>query len=167
MLHYGAAAQALFDIDANNPADAALTALADISTNDIHPTGTNMTEGLAEYGLEYTGSTLVCRSETVIRHYYTVTNQNAFALVKDSISINGESVRYKERNNEIYFEIKNIAAADLDTDYTLTIGDKAYPYSVMDYVSRALQAIDNSNALWKLVTALFRYNQAANAFFGR
>ena len=40
-------------------------------------------------------------------------------------------------------------------------------YSVMDYVKRALRAIDEDSTLWKLVTALYRYHQAADTYFGR
>ncbi len=40
-----------------------------------------------------------------------------------------------------------------------------YPYSVMDYVKRALRAIDEDSTLWKLVTALYRYHQAADTYF--
>ena len=166
MLHYGAAAQAQFDINAETPANNGLEPLSAVSTDDIAANGSDMTENLAACGLEYTGSTLVCRTETVIRHYYRVTDQNAFNSVKDSITIDGEPARYKERNGEICFEITDIAAADLDTEAVLKIGANSYRYSAMDYAKRALRNVEEGSLLCNLVTALYWYNHAANAYFG-
>ena len=165
MLHYGAATQAQFDIDAQNPADEGLTALAYIGADDIHVTDTDMTADLTEYGLTYTGSTLVCRTTALLRHYYRVDDQEKFNLVKDGITINGEPVESKSRNGEIYFEIRNISAAELDADQTLKIGTNEYKYSAMDYAKRALRASEQGSPLWNLATALYWYNQAANIYF--
>ena len=165
MLHYGAATQAQFDIDAQNPADEGLTALAYIGADDIHVTDTDMTADLTEYGLTYTGSTLVCRTTALLRHYYRVDDQEKFNLVKDGITINGEPVEFKSRNGEIYFEIRNISAAELDADQTLKIGTNEYKYSAMDYAKRALRASEQGSTLWNLATALYWYNQAANIYF--
>ena len=167
MLHFGAAAQAQFNVDAEHLADSGLDALAEVDADDIQVTDSDMTVNLSDYGLEYTGSTLVCRTNTIIRHYYRVINQDDFDLVKDNITINGEPVQYKEKDGEIYFEINNIAAADLDTDYTLRIGTTEYKYSVMHYVKRAVQSNAVAATVKNLATALYRYNQAANAYFGR
>ena len=56
-----------------------------------------MSEGLSNYGLEYTGKT----------------------------------VDYKEKDNEIYFEIEDIAAASLDANHTMKIGINSYLFSLL------------------------------------
>ena len=64
----------------------------------------------------------------------------------------------------VYFEKSDIAAKELDTQFTLTIGDNTYNYSVMDYV-KLLIASDLGEASVELGKATFRYNQKAKAFF--
>ena len=63
--------------------------------------------------------------------------------------------------------LKNIPASQLDTPYTLHTGDGDYDYAVLDYVSSCLaktgeQANPKTQAL---VTAMYYYNKAANAYF--
>ncbi len=164
---YGATTQAQFEVDTEHPADTGLDALTAISPDDIHATDTDMTENLAAYGLEYKGSTLVCRTTTLIRHYYKIVDQDKFDLVKNAITIDGVLVQYKEKNGEIYFEIKDVAAADLDADYTLKTGTNEYKYSSMHYAKRVLQYESEGTTMWNLATALYWYNQAANTYFGR
>ena len=98
---------------------------------------------------------------------FLVVDSEKFALISDSITINGQNAVYKEKNGEIYFEIKDIAASDLDTDYTLTIGTNSYKYSVMNYVKAALLSDRVDSKLKSLANALYWYNQAANTYFGR
>lgn len=168
MLSFGAASQNQFGVNTGNPAnkDTGYTPAA-VNADNIEVTDTDMTADLSNYGLEYTGTTLVCRTTTLMRHYYRIIDQDKFNAVKDSITINGESAEYKEKDGEIYFEISNIAAADLDTDYTLTIGTTEYQYSAMNYVKRALLSASVDDTLKRLTTALYWYNQSANTYFGR
>ena len=67
----------------------------------------------------------------------------------------------------IYFEKTNIAAPDLDTLYTLNIGESSYDYSVLDYVRECLDSDDVSHNTFLLVSATYWYSQAANAYFDR
>ncbi len=168
MLSFGANAQTQFGVNTDDLADkdTGYTPAA-VNADAVQVTDTDMTEGLNSYGLTYTGSTLVCLSETSVRHYYTIDNQSLFDAVKSGITIDGEPVGCKTKDGEIYFEIKSIAAADLDTDHTLTIGSNSYQYSAMNYVKRALRSESAAETVKSLATALYWYNQSANTYFNR
>ena len=74
-------------------------------------------------------------------------------------------IGYTEKNGEIYFELKNIAAADLDTLCTLIINGDPYKYSVLEYVKACLKSTKTSDNMKALAAATYRYNQAANVYF--
>lgn len=168
MLNYGAKAQVVFKRNtgnlANNGVDYTMAAVTD---NMITTTPSDMNAGLDDYGLAYAGTTVVYLSKTSMRHYYTITDQTKFNAVKDNIFFNGNKVNYKTKDGKIYFELTNIAAADLDTPYTLTIGESSYDYAVLDYVRACINADDVPRSTFYLVCATYWYNQAANDWFGR
>ena len=87
--------------------------------------------------------------------------------MKDNITFDGVKVGYTKKGNEIYFEKKGVAAADLDVAYTFSIGTNSYDYAVLDYVKRCLESDKVKPETKELVAATFRYNQAANTYFGR
>ena len=168
MLIYGAKAQINFERNTDNLADEGLSYTMQKVTVDMIPsTACDMTEGLDAYGLQYAGTTLVYLAKTSMRHYYTVVDRNKFNAIKDDITFNGEKVSYQTKDGKIYFELKNIAAADLDTVYTLRIGTNEYQSSGLDYVRNCLSASNAPYNTKQLVMATYWYNQAANAYFGR
>lgn len=111
------------------------------------------------------GTTIVYLTKTSIRHYYTVTDQDKFDAVKNGITFNGEKAEYFSKDGKIYFELTDVAAADLDTQYTLTIGETGYSYSVLDYVRECLSAPNAPYATKQLVSATYWYNRAADGYF--
>ena len=120
----------------------------------------------SKFGLEYKGSTIVCLSETSLRHYFEITDQAKFDLVKGNISFgSNDKIDYTEKNGEIYFELKDIAAAELDNLCTLSIGGNSYLYSVVDYIKACLLSEKTSDNMKELSAALYRCNQAANTYF--
>ncbi len=166
MLSFGSRAQTAFAVNLDTLADKGSGYTPDeVSAEDIPVANANMTEGLDNYGLSYVGSTLVCLTETTIRHYYKVTDQNKFDAVKNSIFIEGKPASAVEKNGSIYFEINNIPAADLDRNYTLKIGNNEYQYSAFNYIKTALPSNKVEDNVKKLIQVLYRYNQAANTFF--
>ena len=93
------------------------------------------------YGLAYVGTTIVYLSDTSMRHYFKITDQGDFEKVKNHITFGSDTpIGYTEKGGNIYFELKNIAAADLDKHYTLKIGESEYKYSVLDYVKACLSS---------------------------
>ena len=168
MLDYGAKAQINFKRNTGNLANAGLTySMAPVTVDMIPSTASDMEDGLDEYGLAYAGTTIVYLSKTSMRHYYTVTDRTKFDAVKDDVTFGGKKAECKTKDGNIYFELTDIAAADLDTPYTLTIGTRDYEYSVLDYVRTCLGSVFVPYATAQLVSATYWYNQAANDYFGR
>ena len=166
MLSFGSRAQTAFEVNLDTLADKDSGYIPEpVTADDIPVAVADMTEGLDNYGLSYVGSTLVCLTETTIRHYYRVTDQSKFDTVKNSIFIEGKPASAVEKNGSIYFEINNIPAADLDRYYTLKIGSNEYKYSAFNYIKTALPSDKVEDDVKNLIQVLYRYNQAANAFF--
>ena len=177
MLDYGAKAQIAFDRNTDNLANAKLTSedadspyyyAPEAVTPDMIDTGaSDMSLGLYDFGLEYCGSTIVYLSDTSIRHYYKVTDQDKFNAVKDSVTFDGSAVTFTKKNGSIYYELKSIHASDLNTLYTLSIDGAEYKYSALDYVKACLNSDKVSEATKALVSATYLYSRAANDYFGR
>ena len=161
------AVQINFSRDTGNLANAGVDYdMAAVTVDMIPSTASDMTEGLDDYGLVYSGTTIVYQTKTSMRHYYKIIDQAKFDLIADSVTFNGEKVDHQTKDGKIYFELTNIAAADLDKPYTLTIGTNDYQYSVLDYARACLSSIFVPYATSLLVSATYWYNQAANAYFG-
>jgi hypothetical protein len=176
MLSYGAMAQLQFGRNLDNLANKDLVAddaqsllyynPADV-TADMISTGADSMADIdsQDFGLKYAGTTVVFLSESSLRHYFTVVNWDKFNEVKDNITFGGKSVQFERKGSKIYFELKNIAAAELDDLYTLTISSQSYRYSALDYVKACLDSDSITPNMKELAKATYRYNQAANTYF--
>ena len=126
-----------------------------------------MTAELEKCGLSYVGSSVIYLSQTTLRHYYRITEPDRFTQeVRDGITFDGMATAYVERNGTIYFDKKDIAASQLDTEYVIEINGNAYHYAVLDYIARAYNDASASQIEKELAAAVYRYNAAANAYFG-
>ena len=175
MLDYGAKAQAQFNVNTDELANADIDyTMENVDADDI-PSDKDDFGGtdFSAYGLKYDGVTLVYLSETTIRHYFTVTDEEKFAAYKDSVTFDKvgteepEPAAYGEKSNLVYFGYTDIGAADLDTAYALNIGDLSLKFTALDYVKMLLNSSDFTETSKNLVIATYWYSMAANTYFER
>ena len=174
MLDYGAKAQEQFGVNTDNLANFGIdytmknVDAADVPTNKDSFGGTDF----SAYGLKYYGTTVVYLSETTIRHYFTVTDADKFAAIKDSVTFDKvgandpKAAVYGEKNNLVYFGYTDIGAADLDTAYALNIGELSLKFTALDY-SKLVLASNMSDNEKNLAMATYWYNMAANTYFDK
>lgn len=130
--------------------------------------------------LKVTGASLVLESETTLRLFLSNVNgvdlnDYSFAVFKGDVPLNSD--RYEvvtEGNGAPYIAIKNIAAAELDESFKLTITKTAasqtntVQYAPLNYAKAVL---DHSDAYTvnhvNVVKALCMYNVRANSYFNR
>ena len=174
MLDYGAKAQLQFGVNTENLANFGIDyTMENVDADDV-PSNKDSFSGtdFSEYGLKYYGTTVVYLSETTIRHYFTVTDANKFAAIKDSVTFDKvgandpKAAVYGEKNNLVYFGYTDIGAADLDTAYALNIGELSLKFTALDY-SKLVLASNMSDNEKNLAMATYWYNMAANTYFNR
>lgn len=164
MLHYGAASQLQFNHHTDRPANEGLEPV-DYTELQIEGYPTVVPQGTAL--ASFAGSSLLLESETTLRIFLTVD-----ASVENlTVTYNGQPLEIKTRGNLSYVDVKNIAAPDLDENYTITVNDGTetadITFSPMCYCAsvKANATGVHSETLQNVVAALYLYNQAANAYF--
>ena len=126
----------------NRGEDAAYASTA--STADVEAaTRTNATLT----GVEFYGTSLLLEDQVTIRHYFTVSDIDAFNAAYDVAG------KYGVKGNFIYFDIADIPAQDIGKVQTLTIadadGNAVYniTYSVAECCKRNADSIGNSSGM--------------------
>ncbi len=163
MLNYGAYAQEYFQYDDSALANADFREEEkkvdlDVSLEDEKAFFDGETEGLS-----YIGSSLILQSETSIRHYFSISQEHS--ITDYTFRLGEEVLTPIEKKGYYYVEIPDIASGDLDTKYTLTVGNFHLTYSGLSYVHSVLKSETVTDSLVRLVKALYWYNQAANSYF--
>ena len=169
MLNYGAAAQAQFNHNTDNPANADIGYdLIDLTqeekdaiTDDI-PVKANY--DLSEYGVSYYGYSLLLKAETTLRFYFKIEDADKFDA--SQFTFGGVTGAQEYNAKYVYIEITGIAAKELCDAYNLSVGETALGnFSVLSYVKDVLGDDPADETTSNTVTALYRYHKAADEFF--
>ena len=176
LLNYGTAAQTFFKYNTDNPANGILSdADKAVDAADFDAYKAVIKAGSANgqnNGLSYYGSSLICKSEMTVRHYFILDNGSDINNYKFSyIDTDGYEVRLtpkKASDGGVYcVDISGIMACSLDKNYVcrvtgmdssqiieLNYGPLSYAYSVANDK-------DSSIELKNLMNALYMYSEMA------
>ncbi len=176
LLNYGAAAQTFFKYNTDNPANGILSdADKAVDAADFDAYKAVIKAGSANgqnNGLSYYGSSLICKSEMTVRHYFILDNSSDINNYKFSyIDTDGYEVSLtpkKASDGGIYcVDISGIMACGLYKNYVcrvtgmdssqiieLNYGPLSYAYSVANDK-------DSSIELKNLMNALYMYSEMA------
>ncbi|MGN0582481.1 MAG: hypothetical protein ACI4KB_07240, partial [Oscillospiraceae bacterium] len=159
-LVYGAYAQNAFNHNANsnlNGSELADVTLETLETNKMIKTG-DIPEGL-----KLTEMTLILETETTLRLYFKSDNIRNYTFKLDST----DAVLNEITEEGLYYvEIANISAKDLDKMHTLEINNNCtLTFNALSYAYATVKADTNEN-ICNVVKALYKYNEAAKAYFG-
>ena len=180
MLDYGTKAQVLFEhnnsyekyankdvlyyMDTNVTKEMINTAINSESENE-GKTKSRMKDNTESFGLTYYGSSVVYLTQTSLRHYYTIYNQEAYESAKESYNNESSLFTLSERKLPyVYFETTDIPAAKLDKLQPFTIGEHTYYYSVLDYAKNLINE-KNSQEEINMGMATYWYNHYANEYY--
>lgn len=165
MLNYGTAAQVYFDNHADAPANASLSeqdkAVTEVTPETINKpydsTGTDL-----PIDVTFEGSSLSLRSETTLILFLTSDRKLTFScgdLSVDKTTKNGFQIAH----------IRGIKAKDIGNDFTLTVSagadSGAVTFCPLTYCYNVLSVYDSEDYLSLVVKALYRYWEAAAAYF--
>ena len=99
--------------------------------------------------LQYLGTTLVYLSETTLRHYYKALDGADVDALKTAAKASGFD--YGAKDGLIYFEKKDIAAAEPDSPFTLSFGgNNNYSFSALDFSKLVLDSSKpDADKIWR------------------
>ena len=157
MLIYGAAAQTYFGYNTDMVIDAELIAGAGAAQIDTSNVPAMNISGEID-GIGFYGASLLFKSKTAVRFYFT----GDISECDVSVGTLGES------NGMYYIEIGEIAPQSLDEAITLTIqsGEESITvtYGPMNYMERMSEK--GSEDLQLLLKAMYNYHIAATEYVG-
>lgn len=171
LLNYGTAAQTFFKYNTDNPANGILSdadKAVDAADFDAYkavikadsPNGQNK-------GLSYYGSSLICKSEMTVRHYFMVNegcdiNNYKFSYV--NADGNEVSLTPKKASDGVYcVDINGIMARNLNSNYACKVTGKnkacifELDYGPFSYSQKVINSGNSSDELKNLVNALYWY----------
>lgn len=171
LLNYGTAAQNFFKYNTDKPANAILSdtdkivAAADFAAYKavIKTDSANSQSN----GLTYYGSSLICKSEMTVRHYFMVNegcdiNNYKFSYV--NADGNEVSLTSKKASDGVYcVDINGIMARNLNSNYACKVTGKnktcifELDYGPFSYSQKVIDSGNSSEELKNLVNALYWY----------
>ena len=171
MLHYGAAAQAHFDYNAENPVNADIGDLGDVTVPNKR---TVDKAGTCPEGIAYYGTSLIFRNKIVIRFYFELADGCDIANYTFTDN-DGKPFEVKRdgQSNLYYMDVENINPQQYEDIYTVTVGKTVGEYTVsytcLHYITRTyhnnLGNAEKAN-LVNLMKAMYAYHTAAEALLG-
>ena len=171
LLNYGAAAQTFFKYNTDNPANGILSdADKAVDAADFDAYKAVIKAGSANgqnNGLTYYGSSLICKSEMTVRHYFMVNegcdiNNYKFSYV--NADGNEVSLTPKKASDGVYcVDINGIMARNLNSNYACKVTEKnkacilELDYGPFSYSQKVINSGNSSAELKNLVNALYWY----------
>ena len=171
LLNYGTAAQSFFKYNTDKPANAGLSdtdkAIAAADFEEYKAViKTDSANGQCN-GLTYYGSSLICKSEMTVRHYFMVNegcdiNNYKFSYV--NADGNEVSLTPKKASDGVYcVDINGIMARNLNSNYACKVTGKnkacilELDYGPFSYSQKVINSGNSSTELKNLVNALYWY----------
>lgn len=159
-LVYGSYAQIVFKYDVGTIGT--LADITDVTAETLESHRMTKT-GDIPTDLTFMGITLILETETTLCLYFKAEDMSQYSFVLDGVAVTPEEVA----DQGLYcIRITNIAAKDLDAKHELVInGSCTLSFEALSYAYTVLRNGTNKAEL-NVVKALYKYNLAANAYFG-
>lgn len=161
MLNYGAYSQLYFGNNTDELANESIDGTLNELTADDLVTFAGSVQGELPEGMEYYASSLILKSQTSVRHYFTVDSEVLTELPEF------DGYELIEKSEGLYYIQKdNISAQMLGftSEISLTDGSWTITYCPMSYAYAVLKTSDKTS-LVNLVTAMYEYYREANKYF--
>ena len=171
LLNYGTAAQNFFKYNTGKPANAGLSdtdkAVANADFAAYKAVIKTDSANSQSNGLTYYGSSLICKSEMTVRHYFMVNegcdiNNYKFSYV--NADGNEVSLTPKKASDGVYcVDINGIMARNLNSNYACKVTGKnkacifELDYGPFSYSQKVINSGNSSDELKNLVNALYWY----------
>ena len=171
LLNYGTAAQNFFKYNTDKPANAGLSdtdkAVANADFAAYKAVIKTDSANSQSNGLTYYGSSLICKSEMTVRHYFMVNegcdiNNYKFSYV--NADGNEVSLTPKKASDGVYcVDINGIMARNLNSNYACKVTGKnkacifELDYGPFSYSQKVINSGNSSTELKNLVNALYWY----------
>ena len=179
LVNYGAAAQTFFNYNTANPANSILNdadkAVAEADF-DAYKAVIKTDNSDADSGLTYYGSSLICRSEMTVRHYFMVRegcdiNDYKFSYVdvdgcEDSLSpkkVSDSGIYCVDINGIMAYNLsRNFVCKAMGRDRTCVLELYYGPFS---YAYKVVNSESSSKELKKLMNAVYMYSEMTRALY--
>ena len=171
LLNYGTAAQNFFKYNTDKPANAGLSdtdkAVAAADFEEYKAVIKTDSANGQNNGLSYYGSSLICKSEMTVRHYFMVNegcdiNNYKFSYV--NADGNEVSLTPKKASDGVYcVDINGIMARNLNSIFACKVTEKnkacifELDYGPFSYSQKVINSGNSSEELKNLVNALYWY----------
>lgn len=178
MLNYGSCSQNYFDFNTYYPANYdlpdELTKLADTQAEELSAYASSYTAGESYTGsTSYYGSSLVLKSGTEIKHYFTYDSSNTSIDAFTCTDSDGKNYKIAESGSYLYVKVDNIPAHQLGEALTLSLYENGVKvgeisYSPLSYVYSVLKAYTTGDGthdnVRNLVKSIYQYYNKAVAY---